>query len=311
MINRRPALGARSADREWGPEMSRSNGLRPYIHGKEEPGGDAVTRVLHNVLPVASQSALRDYGFQGINDSVCALLAVPLSMSSPSLLLRFLQLGSSRKLEGYGPRGSRHKLHLFESSDAADPSTLLVFVHGGAWGSGRPWMYRLVADGIAQSMGAKHFCVCEYPVYPTASIVEQRDAILAALKHLRQSQSSNSNSSSRRIVLCGHSSGANISALALLEHVRTQAAEGGSQMLADAFVSLSGVFDIAKHYNWEKSRGVHIISPMGAAAGEPSRYHEVSPTLIADQGHEPLSPLFPATLVLHGADDATVPVTSS
>ena len=113
-----------------------------------------------------------------------------------------------------------------------------------------------------------------------------------------------------KLVLCGHSSGANVCALALLEH----AINGTSVCLVDAFIALSGVFDIAKHYRWERSRGVHIISPMAAAAVSPTRFHEASPTLIAAklaaEGGEAAA-CFPATLVLHGAADVTVPITSS
>jgi acetyl esterase/lipase len=87
-----------------------------------------------------------------------------------------------------------------------------------------------------------------------------------------------------------------------LEH----AAEGSSFPLVDAFIGLSGVYCVKTHYLFEKSRGVHLISPMGAAAdGIPSA---ASPTLLIEHGGL-LN--FPATLLLHGSDDVTVPVTSS
>jgi len=113
----------------------------------------------------------------------------------------------------------------------------------------------------------------------------------------------------RKLILSGHSSGANITALALL------AACADGHRLCDAYVSLSGVFDVCKHYEFERSRGVHVVSPMGAAAGkDESRFWESSPTLVLQQlplprGH--VASFFPPCLFLHGTMDTTVPMTSS
>ena len=274
--------------------------LRPYIHG-QAAGGDETTRLLHKLLPLSVQAALRDYLFKELTDSFCGLLAVPLSVTDPSRVLRFLRLGWQRKLVRYGP-SALHNLHEFPATPtnaAAAAATVLVFVHGGAWGSGRPWMYRLVASGISEAINASSTVVVEYPVWPAATILEQRDSIIAALKLVREE--GREQHSNRRVVLCGHSSGANVCALALLEH----------EALADAFIALSGVYDIAKHYLFEKSRGVHVISPMGAAALHPARSHEASPTLILERRTQISKAAFPPTLVLHGTQDTTVPVTSS
>jgi len=161
-------------------------------------------------------------------------------------------------------------------------------------------------------------------VYPLSNILEQRNCVCSAMRMIRSIDLASlfaapipmsthiptpMNSAPNRLILSGHSSGANICALALL-----RACDDGI-MLCDAYVSLSGVFDICKHYEFEKSRGVHIMSPMGAAAGrDVGRFWEVSPTLLLQQLPHPTSHIsyfFPPCLLLHGTLDTTVPMTSS
>ena len=48
-------------------------------------------------------------------------------------------------------------------------------------------------------------------------------------------------------------------------------------------VGLSGVYDIEKHFLFEATRGVHEISPMGAAAITRDRFGAVSPTCLISQ----------------------------
>lgn len=280
--------------------------LRPIIHGLAEPAEDAYTRWLHGVLPLTVQAGIREFAFRNLFDYGAVVLGAQVAVTNPNKFFRFVSLGAMRRIYQYGSTKS-HNIHVFgdvNSTTGETSKSILVFVHGGAWGSGRPWMYRLVADGISTQIDASCVILIEYPVYPASTILEQRDSILDALRYIRQHISTPNAATAAKIVLCGHSSGANICALALLLH----ASAGASHHIVDAFIGLSGVFDIEKHYLWEKSRGVHIISPMGAAAKNPEL---ASPTLLAQQwsGERPLG--FPTTLLLHGASDVTVPVTSS
>ena len=52
---------------------------------------------------------------------------------------------------------------------------VLIFVHGGAWGSGMPWMYLLVAVGMSKCINASTAIIIEYPVYPDSFICDQAD----------------------------------------------------------------------------------------------------------------------------------------
>jgi len=299
-------------------------------HGLADCPGDDTTRWLHEVLPLSFQASLRDSGaFRSINNSLAGFLGLTLAVTRPHLVAEFLSLGADLKSIQYGPTVNDHTLQIFPLSSSTTTSNgggggTLVFVHGGAWGSGKPWMYRLIAIGLGKRLGVSQVALVGYPVYPTANILEQRDALIEALQCIRALPSSSSPSSSSTslpspFILCGHSSGANICALALLHF-----ASWRSFKLVDAFISLSGVFDVEKHYRFEEHRGVHIISPMSAAAIDPEHYKLCSPTLLAHELSAPstsssssspstfnLSTYFPPTILLHGSTDNTVPLSSS
>ncbi len=273
--------------------------------------GDNFSRRLHKWIPLSFQRAFRDSGsFRSIADA--SVLVSALMM--PHFGYRFIALGSRQRSFQYGST-DRHMIHVIDhdegdEGDTGNDDNVLVFVHGGAWGSGKPWMYRLSAHGIGTHIKASKIILLQYPVYPCANILEQRDALCEAMRYIRGpgwSKIKPENNKRCSIFLCGHSSGANICALALLY----SAAKGLA--IADAFISLSGVFDIQKHYFWEMRRGVHLISPMGGAAISLSRFWESSPTTLLQmlERDSTLSRYFPITLVLHGTDDTTVPISSS
>eukprot|EP01034_Spumella_vulgaris_P022826 gene22826-28999_t len=132
------------------------------------------------------------------------------------------------------------------------------------------------------------------------------------------------------IILAGHSSGANICALALLDALCVEQRAQQSDRLpslqvsgvtapfsnVEAFIGLAGVYDIEKHFLFESARGVHEISPMAAAAGGPSGFALCSPTLLSRQivleKDVKLGLVSSVDCVLiHGTEDTTVPHTSS
>ena len=61
------------------------------------------------------------------------------------------------------------------------------------------------------------------------------------------------------VTIMGHSSGSNIGLLSMLDEHFLQRIKIG------AFISLSAVFDVVKHYEFETGRGVEEISPMKPA----------------------------------------------
>ncbi len=309
--------------------------LRP--HGLPEAAGDKFTRVLHKLIPESWQQRFRDGGYaRRLVDGLVTLSSVTMHEHA----LRFMHLGNCQQSFRYASH-EQCVLHILDISsslndmhisDAMMSRNVLVFVHGGAWGSGKPWMYRLTAAGIGATLQARFVVLVEYPVYPNSTVLQQRDCVSHAMRfikshdweklfasprdtthsHLNSRSATDSAAAPLRVILSGHSSGANICALAMLH-----AAEHGLR-LADAFVGLCGVYDIQAHYEFERARGVHVVSPMGAAAGPADRFWASSPTLllqhwpvtVAGQCHA-YAQFLPRCLLLHGTADTTVPFTSS
>jgi prenylcysteine alpha-carboxyl methylesterase len=335
--------------------------LRP--HNLAEEPSDPYTRILHQIIPNSLQTGFRDAGgFKGLCDSLVSISALAMIPYFP----RFIRLGLHQYSYSYGPLSEQliHviDLHHFDNNNNNNDSggaaavrneaernkiafdgNILAFVHGGGWGSGKPWMYRLTAEGLARRLKARYVILIQHPVFPVTNILEQRDMIYEAMKFINSEEwmtnndhtkdaTTNTNTNTiigdgknrnRKVFLSGHSSGANISALALIKAVKQKV------KLADIFISLSGVYDIGKHYEWEKARGVHLISPMGGAAINPTLYPSCSPTIILrdwwstndnikkyDSDHngdnDDFAKFFPTeTFILHGTDDTTVPCISS
>lgn len=185
-------------------------------------------------------------------------------------------------------------------------SSLIVFVHGGAWGSGFPALYRLIARPFVQTDRA--VAVVGYRTYPTTDVDGQVLDVRNALRALQQRYTQYDD-----ITLIGHSSGAHISLLGLLNSTNPMDVD------IDRWIGISGVYDLASHYRFEAGRGVERISPLApAGGGSLARWRRLSPTYqILQQrshttaGEEFLYTTLPPLLILHGAKDTTVPYTSS
>ena len=171
----------------------------------------------------------------------------------------------------------------------------LLFAHGGAWGSGRPWMYRLAAIPFLQQ--GYRVVMWGYRTYPDGLVQDQVDDLRSALELLGPPN---------QISVVGHSSGAHIAVLAALQQQQQEA----SVFLCDKLVALSGVYDIPNHYEWETGRGVNEISALKPACGGTNmNWMDVSPTrILAAANH---AATMPDMYVLHGARDTVVPYTSA
>ena len=64
----------------------------------------------------------------------------------PKALLRFLSLRRTAQTFHYGHESPDHFVELHRCGKPGAP--LVVFMHGGAWFSGRPWMYRLISTAL-------------------------------------------------------------------------------------------------------------------------------------------------------------------
>ena len=185
-------------------------------------------------------------------------------------------------------------------------------------------MYRLIASGLAILLNCKSCIVIGYPVYPYGTIREQAYSIYESIKYIKDNEKKILNDDNYNYILCGHSSGANIGALAILNSIKNR----DKAKLVDTFIGLSGVYDIQKHYNWESGRGVNEISPMKPAAGDIINFDKCSPTILLQNNiltlfcndndnnnngiyEVEVKRLFPFSILVHGIQDHVVPYTST
>ena len=116
--------------------------------------GVRFTRFLgRNVLKSKLLNKVRDSGtFRSIVDALVTLSTPSLAITHPSALVQFVQLGSNTSMTElrYG-RHPMQVIHLYKTTKTTSSNKKLIFfVHGGAWGSGLPWMYRLVASSFLE-----------------------------------------------------------------------------------------------------------------------------------------------------------------
>lgn len=257
--------------------------------------------------------------------------------SLENVTLRRLSYGSDRRQVVHLLQ--RHDRHCKDDANYEKDASLAVFVHGGAWGSGFPALYRLAAVPFLEETDMD-VAIVGYRTYPTASVPGQVEDVAQAIQEtvqhlLRQRRQSggntnaNTNNPTIRVCLVGHSSGAHLCALGLLQGLFVAASSvgtshddavgtvdqfnGGNALYSvDRFVGIAGVYDIPDHYQFESRRGVERISPMAPAfGGSVAAWRRLSPTQIAS------APLFgtrkemPPILLCHGALDTTVPCSSS
>eukprot|EP01083_Nonionella_stella_P232207 819398_1 len=140
------------------------------------------------------------------------------------------------------------------------------------------------------------------------------------------------------ISLIGHSSGAHIAMMMLVERIDKYIENQihGKQRVPeetlrfDTFIGMSGVYSISHHFDYEAGRGVEEISPMKAACGYTRKsFDHYSPamrlqsllgkqyslasstTINGKHVDEIIHEMMPEMLLLHGTEDNVVPFTST
>lgn len=288
--------------------------------------GDLILKNILTSLPIATQHQLRDLGIvKYVNDFGAILFASGLVVIHPSIIYKAFKAWRSTKcIELPGKRLQLETSTLISSPSGIETgqaliTNLVLFVHGGAWGGGKLWQYRLQAHGIAKLLKADQVALLKYPYYPDATILQQRDFVLEAVHFIHSDLFRRhlgfSSAQTIRVTFVGHSSGANIGALALIDTLIQQSLYKNPPFYS--FIGLSGPYDLVKHYEREYERGVHEISPMKGGAGGYDRLWECSPNILMDkifvEGKRRLSSDLqqPKVALLHGIEDEVVPVHSS
>ncbi|XP_060763247.1 uncharacterized protein si:dkey-193c22.1 isoform X2 [Neoarius graeffei] len=218
----------------------------------------------------------------------------------------------------FGRRGNKLDLYHSPRLDQSDTELIpvVMFVYGGAWGSGERSMYCLLAVQMAKELNASVVCP-DYSTYPKGNVLNMVQDISDSLMWVRENGHL-FHLDKDNIVLVGHSAGAHLCALTalfLLESVESLFIESFKQKemtnSIKGIIGLSGVYDIMEHYEHEKTRGVEYISAMHKAMDGIENFESYSPTArIRKLNKEQLERVPPLGLI-HGTDDIIVPLESS
>ena len=158
---------------------------------------------------------------------------------------------------------------------------VVVYVHGGAWGSGHASQYAHLASALVRRTAAT-VLVLSYRLYPAACMRGQHADVAAALRRARALFPA------RPLAVLAHSSGAHLAALALL---RAAEERTPAPPLADLLIASAGPYHLMHHFLFEARRGVAEVSPMLPAAradADPRQFIVTSPTCVAETMRTPL-----------------------
>jgi len=405
-------------------------------------------------IPLKWQHTFRDDGgFRWLADSLVTSFAVPAAaVMNPSAIKEYIKLTTQNNFQRlyYGKKDNANSDNSYNkssqfidvffpnsnSSGSAKPKVrgMIFFVHGGAWGSGMPWMYRLIARpflelGLAVAIvGYRVYPLCGVPVSNSSTsnqnsnknsnsnsnsntnrtsndhggVLTQVDDLESAFHRLveeypqwciRDNEDRSINTTNTNIninttpprkedekeedhqqqtnhlihpylhphhlphlgmIVIGHSSGAHISLLWLVERAERQigirikrqqqseqtkdpqSTPTATKIKINAFIGISGVYNINHHFDYEAGRGVEEISPLKPANGYNRKsflqytphwkiQHELLRNVIEEEetrtdlhcnssslSSPSLSLCFPERfLLVHGVEDDVVPFPST
>jgi acetyl esterase/lipase len=185
-------------------------------------------------------------------------------------------------------------------------------------------MYRLVASPFLKLGMA--VAIVGYRTWPDGNAKGQVDDLEQAAAFLAKqfpdlcTVPPRGNPSHYGTCLLGHSSGAHISLLMLVDRARRKIQTGAIEPFQfHSYVGLSGPYDISHHFDYEAARGVEELSPMKPACGYSREAFRLnSPALRWMQYLTDISECdtsienaFPRILLIHGIEDGTVPFTAT
>lgn len=218
----------------------------------------------------------------------------------------------------FGRRGNKLDLYYspnMNNSDAA-PVPVVIFVYGGAWGSGERSIYCLLAMQMAKELNASVICP-DYSIYPKGNVLNMVQDISDSLLWVRE-KCQTFNLDKDNVVLMGHSAGAHLCAIATLflvnsaEELFIEVHKQRELVSAiKGIIGLSGVYNVMDHYTHEKMRAVEYVSTMHKAMGGVENFDYYSPTSLLKKLNEDQLKRVPPVALLHGTSDIIVPVESS
>jgi acetyl esterase/lipase len=150
---------------------------------------------------------------------------------------------------------------------------IALFCHGGVWASGSKWHYAPLACLLAQC--GIITAVMEYSLYPDAKTDTMVGEVSEALDWVLESCGTLFDGDGTNVTLIGHSAGAHLCCLALLKR-----AKNASRKMPRQFVGMAGVYNIERHFEYERQRGVEHLSTMERAVGGKENFFINSPSAI-------------------------------
>ncbi|XP_028270288.1 probable isoprenylcysteine alpha-carbonyl methylesterase ICME [Parambassis ranga] len=219
----------------------------------------------------------------------------------------------------FGRRGN--KLDLYyppnnEKSEDVSAAPLVVFIYGGAWGSGERYVYCLLARQMAEELSATVICP-DYCTYPKGNVLAMVQDVADCLVWAQES-AQKFNFNKDNIVLIGHSAGAHLCALTTLflidgrEELFIESSKQQDVTLSiKGIIGLSGVYNIMDHYEHEQKRAVEYVSTMHKAMNGVGNFAYYSPTHFLKKLSQEKLNRVPQFTLLHGTSDFIVPVESS
>lgn len=173
---------------------------------------------------------------------------------------------------------------------------VLLFVHGGGWDK---YDRKLFAP-VAQKVLPHNIVVVipDYTLHPGAGYEQMVREVAAAL-HWTREQIAAYGGDPERIVLAGHSAGAHLAALAIMDPRFAPGAGDGSSAVC-GFLGMSGVYDVQREHDFWQDQGKPPVV-MAQVMGGQANYAAASPLTYVRSG-------LPPVLLVHGDQDRTVPL---
>jgi acetyl esterase/lipase len=190
--------------------------------------------------------------------------------------------------------GMAPRLDVYSPVDG-DEHPVLVFIHGGSW---HQYHKRLFAP-VAMKLLPEGMVVVipDYTLYPGARYEQMANQVAAALSWTLDNIEQYGGDS-RRVVIAGHSSGAHLAGLAVLDP-RFLAPYGHAGTELCGLIGLSGVYDVQSEYDFWAAKGVTPRLIAGVMGGQ-AHFAAASPMSYV---HADLP-----VLLIHGDRDTTVPL---
>lgn len=187
------------------------------------------------------------------------------------------------------------KLDVYSPQSGTD-HPVFIYIHGGSW-----QMYdKLTFAPVAKTLLPEEMVVVipDYTLHPDADFEQMTNEVAAAVSWTLENITYY-NGDPKRIIVAGHSAGAHLATLALMD-TRFLNAFGHDQSEVYGLVGMSGVYDIQAQDAYHQTIGVDSAAMTTIMQGR-DNFAKASPI-----NYHPAD--LPPTLLIHGDQDTTVPV---